>query len=75
MTVRIFVERTGLPPGGNTSIGELPNGNECLVPNVGDTVQLGGMSAPEVVKKRHFKYISSNTLERSEVLLEVRLEV
>ncbi len=68
MNVRIFVQRTGLLPGGNTEFEDIPNGNEALVPNVGDTVQLRWMSTPEVVKVRHFKFIDSHTLE-------VRLEV
>ena len=68
MNVRIFVQRMGLQPGGNTEFEDIPNGGEALVPNVGDTVQLRWMSAPEVVKARHFKYLDAQTLE-------VRLDV
>jgi hypothetical protein len=68
MNVRIFVQRTGLPPGGNTEFEDIPNGNEAIIPDVGDTVQLRWMSAPEIVKLRHFKFIDPDTLE-------VRLEV
>jgi hypothetical protein len=68
MNVRIFVQRTGLPPGGNTQFEDIPNGDEALVPNVGDTVQLRWMGTPEVVKARHFKFLDAQTLE-------IRLEV
>jgi hypothetical protein len=68
MNVRIFVLRTGLPAGGNTEFEDIPNGNEVIVPNVGDTVQLRWMKTPETVKARHFKFLDAHTLE-------VRLEV
>lgn len=68
MNVRIFVQRTGLPAGGNTEFEDIPNGNEALVPNVGDTVQLRWMNTQETVKVRHFRYLDPETLE-------VRLEI
>jgi hypothetical protein len=68
MNVRIFAQRTGVLPGPNTEFEDIPNGNEALVPNVGDTVQLKWMDAPMVVRARHFKYLDAQTLE-------VRLEV
>ena len=74
MKLMIFVHRTGLPPGPNDYYVCIPNGNETLVPNVGDTVELGGMTAPEVVKARHYKFIGPNTLPDADTL-EVRLEV
>jgi hypothetical protein len=66
MNVRIFVQEAGLPP--STEFEDIPNGNEALVPDVGDTVQLQSMKSPKVVSVRHFKYLDSETLE-------VRLEV
>ena len=74
MKLKIFVHHTGLPPGPNEYFVCIPNGNETLVPNVGDKVELGGMNAPEVVKTRHYKFIGPNSVSDTDTL-EVRLEV
>jgi hypothetical protein len=74
MKLKIFVEYTNRPPGPNSEFVQVPNGNETLVPNIGDSVQLGGMSDPEVVKARRYKFIGPNTLSDTDTL-EVHLEV
>jgi hypothetical protein len=63
MNVRIFVQRTNIQPGANTEFVDIPNGDEAIVPNVGDTVQIAGMSFPETVKARHFKFLDAQTVE------------
>jgi hypothetical protein len=74
MKLKISVHRSGLPPGPNDYFVCIPDGNETLIPNVGDKVELGGMSAPEVVKTRLFKFIGPKTMSDTDTL-EVRLEV
>jgi len=68
MKLRIFVQPAGREPGGKSNFQDFTDATEAAVPNVGDTVQLGMMNTPEVVKARHFKYLDSNSLE-------VRLDV
>jgi hypothetical protein len=63
MKLRIFVQPASREPGGKSEFQDFADATEATVPNVGDTIQLGMMSTPELVKARHFKYLDSNSLE------------
>jgi hypothetical protein len=63
MRVKIIVEPADHQPGGVSHLQVFMDADESQIPNVGDTVQLEMMNAPELVKARHFKYLDSNTVE------------
>jgi hypothetical protein len=68
MKLRIYVQPADRLPSGRSYFQDFLDSSDNNVPNVGDTVRLNTMSASEVVKARHFRWLDSDSLE-------VRLDV